>query len=242
MKDLLTAAIRQAETSLAPAPGGPQRLCLAYPGAPFGWRRSGRRQAEVCAQTLAASVDLTGTWFSEAVPAGGYLNLVFATEWCDAAAREPAQVGDAGDRPVPPIPDFPAEIFAYDWRPAAPKKKLPAPNWPLGRTLGNPAWLVRCHGGAAAKTGGTGCPCVPGVDGGGAGAAAVGGGVCPAAGAGHAGAAVPLSGGACSAGVAGALLCGRRGGAVRVGAGGRVCGAVPGLIYRIFTQQGGQML
>ena len=72
--------------------------------------------------------------------------------------------------------------------------------------------------------------------------AAVGGGICPAAGEGHPGAAVPLFDRACSAGVAGALLCGWRGGAVCAGAGGRVCGAGTGLIYRIFTQQGGQML
>ncbi len=142
MKDLLTAAIRQAET-LAPGPWRVHNGCLATP-APFRLAKERQTSAEVCAQTLAASVDLTGTWFSEAVPAGGYLNLVFASEWYDAAAREPAQVGTMATSPVPPIPDFPAEIFAGDWRCLCrTQKKLPAPQLAARQDAGNPAWLVR---------------------------------------------------------------------------------------------------
>lgn len=140
--DLLTETIRQAET-LAPGPWRVHNGCLATP-APFRLAKERQTSAEVCAQTLAASVDLTGTWFSEAVPAGGYLNLVFATEWYDAAAREPAQVGTPVTRPVPPIPDFPAEIFAGDWRCLCrTQKKLPAPQLAARQDAGNPAWLVR---------------------------------------------------------------------------------------------------
>ena len=100
--------------------------------------------AEVCAQALAESVDLTGTWFSQAVPAGGYLNLVFASEWYDAAAQEPAQVGAPVTDPVPPIPDFSAEIFPGDWRCLCrAQKKPPAPQLAARQDAGNPAWLVR---------------------------------------------------------------------------------------------------
>ena len=100
--------------------------------------------AEVCAQALAESVDLTGTWFSQAVPAGGYLNLVFAAEWYDAAAQEPAQAGVPVASPVPPIPAFPAEIFPGDWRCLCRTHKKP-PNAQLAarQDAGNPAWLVR---------------------------------------------------------------------------------------------------
>lgn len=140
--DLLTETIRQAET-LAPGPWRVHNGCLATP-APFRVAKERQTSAEVCAQTLAASVDLTGTWFSEAVPAGGYLNLVFASEWYDAAAREPAQVGTMATSPVPPIPDFPAEIFAGDWRCLCrTQKKLPAPQLAARQDAGNPAWLVR---------------------------------------------------------------------------------------------------
>lgn len=140
--DLLTETIRQAET-LAPGPWRVHNGCLATP-APFRVAKERQTSAEVCAQTLAASVDLTGTWFSEAVPAGGYLNLVFASEWYDAAAREPAQVGTMATSPVPPIPDFPAEIFAGDWRCLCrTQKKPPTPQLAARQDAGNPAWLVR---------------------------------------------------------------------------------------------------
>ena len=139
--DLLTETVRQAET-LAP---GPWRVhgCLATP-APFRLAKERQTSAEVCAQALADSVDLTGTWFSQAVPAGGYLNLVFAAEWYDAAAREPVQVRTMVTRPVPPVPAFPAEIFPGDWRwLCRTQKKQPTPQLAARQDAGNPAWLVR---------------------------------------------------------------------------------------------------
>ena len=140
--DLLSETVRQAET-LAPGPWRVHNGCLATP-APFRLAKERQTSAEVCAQALAASVDLTGTWFSQAVPAGGYLNLVFAAEWYDAAAREPAQAGVPVTDPVPPIPDFPAEIFPGDWRCLCrTQKKQPAPQLAARQDAGNPAWLVR---------------------------------------------------------------------------------------------------
>lgn len=140
--DLLSETVRQAET-LAPGPWRVHNGCLATP-APFRLAKERQVSAEVCAQALAASVDLTGTWFSQAVPAGGYLNLLFAAEWYDAAAREPAQVGTMVTRPVPPIPDFPAEIFPGDWRCLCrTQKKPPTPQLAARQDAGNPAWLVR---------------------------------------------------------------------------------------------------
>ena len=139
---MLTETVRQAET-LAPGPWRIHNGCLATP-APFRLAKERQTSAEVCAQALAASVDLTGTWFSQAVPAGGYLNLVFAAEWYDAAAREPAQVGVPVTDPVPPIPDFPAEIFPGDWRCLCrTQKKPPTPQLAARQDAGNPAWLVR---------------------------------------------------------------------------------------------------
>ena len=139
---MLTATIRQAET-LAPGPWRVHNGCLATP-APFRLAKEAQTSAEVCAQALAESVDLSGTWFSEAVPAGGYLNLVFAAEWYDAAAREPVQVGTPVTRPVPPVPAFPAEIFVGDWRCLCrTQKKPPAPQLAARQDAGNPAWLVR---------------------------------------------------------------------------------------------------
>ena len=140
--DLLSETVRQAET-LAPGPWRVHNGCLATP-APFRLAKERQTSAEVCAQALAASVDLTGTWFSQAVPAGGYLNLVFAAEWYDAAAREPAQVGMMVTRPVPPVPAFPAEIFPSDWRCLCrTQKKPPTPQLAARQDAGNPAWLVR---------------------------------------------------------------------------------------------------
>ena len=140
--DLLTETVRQAET-LAPGPWRIHNGCLATP-APFRLAKERQTSAEVCAQALAESVDLTGTWFSQAVPAGGYLNLVFAAEWYDAAAREPAQVGTLVTSLVPPIPDFPAEIFPGDWRCLCrTQKKPPTPQLAARQDAGNPAWLVR---------------------------------------------------------------------------------------------------
>lgn len=141
-RDLLTETVRQAET-LAPGPWRVHNGCLATP-TPFRLAKERQTSAEVCAQALAESVDLTGTWFSQAVPAGGYLNLVFAAEWYDAAAREPAQVGTMVTRPVPPIPDFPAEIFPGDWRCLCrTQKRPPTPQLAARQDAGNPAWLVR---------------------------------------------------------------------------------------------------
>ena len=140
--DFLTATIRQAET-LAPGPWRVHNGCLATP-APFRLAKERQTSAEVCAQALAESVDLDGTWFSQAVPAGGYLNLVFAAEWYAAAMREPAQVGVPVTRPVPPIPDFPAEIFPGDWRCLCrTQKKPPTAQLAARQDAGNPAWLVR---------------------------------------------------------------------------------------------------
>ncbi len=140
--DLLSETVRQAET-LAPGPWRVHNGCLATP-APFRLAKERQTSAEVCAQALAESVDLTGTWFSQAVPAGGYLNLVFAAEWYDAAAREPAQVGMMVTRPVPPVPAFPAEIFSGDWRCLCrTQKKPPTPQLAARQDAGNPAWLVR---------------------------------------------------------------------------------------------------
>lgn len=140
--DLLTATIHQAET-LAPGPWRVHNGCLATP-APFRLAKERQTSAEVCAQALAESVDLDGTWFSQAVPAGGYLNLVFAAEWYDAAAREPAQVGTPVTRPVSPVPAFPAEIFPGDWRCLCrTQKKPPTAQLAARQDAGNPAWLVR---------------------------------------------------------------------------------------------------
>lgn len=141
-EDLLSETVRQAET-LAPGPWRVHNGCLATP-APFRLAKEEQTSAEACAQALAESVDLTGTWFSQAVPAGGYLNLVFAAEWYDAAAREPAQAGVPVTRPVPPIPAFPAEIFPGDWCCLCrAQKKPPAPQLAARQDAGNPAWLVR---------------------------------------------------------------------------------------------------
>ena len=141
-ENLLPAAIRQAET-LAPGPWRVYDGCLATP-APFRLAKEGQTSAQVCAQALAERVVLTGTWFSEAVPAGGYLNLVFAAEWYDAAAREPAQMGVPVTSPAPPIPAFPAEIFPGDWRCLCrTQKNPPAAQLAARRDAGNPAWLVR---------------------------------------------------------------------------------------------------
>ena len=137
--DLLTATVRQAET-LAPGPWRVHNGCLATP-APFRLAKERQTSAEVCAQALAESVDLTGTWFSEAVPAGGYLNLVFAAEWYDAAARELVQAGVPVASPVPPVP---AEIFPGDWRCLCrTQKKPPTAQLAARQDAGNPAWLVR---------------------------------------------------------------------------------------------------
>lgn len=140
--DLLTETVRQAET-LAPGPWRVHNGCLATP-APFRLAKERQTSAEACAQALAESVDLAGTWFSQAVPTGGYLNLVFAAEWYDAAAREPAQVGTPVTRPAPPVPAFPAEIFPGDWRCLCrTQKKPPTPQLAARQDAGNPAWLVR---------------------------------------------------------------------------------------------------
>lgn len=140
--DLLTETIRQAET-LASGPWRVHNGCLATP-APFRLAKEGQTSAEVCAQALAEAVELDGTWFSQAVPAGGYLNLVFAPEWYDAAAQEPAQAGTPVTSPVPPVPAFPAEIFPGDWRCLCrTQKKQPAPQLAARQDAGNPAWLVR---------------------------------------------------------------------------------------------------
>ena len=89
-------------------------------------------------------MDLTGTWFVKAVPVGGYLNLTFAPAWYDAAAREPAPAGTPVTTPVPPMPDFPAEIFAGDWRCLCrTQKKCPTAQLAARQDAGNPAWLVR---------------------------------------------------------------------------------------------------
>lgn len=140
--DLLTETIRQAET-LAPGPWRVHNGCLATP-APFRLAKERQTSAEICAQALAEAVELDGTWFSEAVPAGGYLNLVFAAEWYDVAAREPARVGTPVTSPVPPVPAFPAEIFVGDWRCLCrTQKKLPTAQLAARQDAGNPAWLVR---------------------------------------------------------------------------------------------------
>lgn len=140
--DLLSETVRRAET-LAPGPWRVHNGCLATP-APFRLAKEAQTSAEVCAQALAESVDLSGTWFSEAVPAGGYLNLVFAAEWYDAAARELVQAGVPVASPVPPVPAFPAEIFAGDWRCLCrTQKKCPTAQLAARQDAGNPAWLVR---------------------------------------------------------------------------------------------------
>ena len=69
---------------------------------------------------------------------------MFAAEWYDAAAREPVQAGVPVDRPVPPVPAFPAEIFPGDWRCLCrTQKKQPTPQLAARQDAGNPAWLVR---------------------------------------------------------------------------------------------------
>ena len=46
--------------------------------------------------------------------------------------------------PVPPMPDFPAEIFAGDWRCLCrTQKKCPTAQLAARQDAGNPAWLVR---------------------------------------------------------------------------------------------------
>lgn len=138
---LLGESIRQAEGLLS----GSWRIYRGGLATPvFQLAKRSGKPAEACAQALAESVDLTGTWFSEAVPAGGYLNLVFAAEWYDAAAQEPAQAGVPVASPVPPVPAFPAEIFVGDWRCLCrTQKKPPAPQLAARQDAGNPAWLVR---------------------------------------------------------------------------------------------------
>lgn len=138
---LLGESIRQAEGLLS----GPWRVYRGGLATPvFQLAKRSGKPAEVCAQALAESVDLTGTWFSQAVPAGGYLNLTFAPAWYDAAAREPAPAGTPVTTPVPPMPDFPAEIFAGDWRCLCrTQKKCPTAQLAARQDAGNPAWLVR---------------------------------------------------------------------------------------------------
>lgn len=138
---LLGESIRQAEGLLS----GSWRIYRGGLATPvFQLAKRSGKPAETCAQVLAETVDLTGTWFVKAVPVGGYLNLTFAPAWYDAAAREPAPAGTPVTTPVPPMPDFPAEIFAGDWRCLCrTQKKLPAPQLAARQDAGNPAWLVR---------------------------------------------------------------------------------------------------
>lgn len=141
-RDLLTETVRQAET-LASGPWRVHNGCLATP-APFRLAKEGQISAEACAQALAKKVNLDGTWFSEAVPAGGYLNLALAPEWYDAATEEPAQAGTLAAATTPPVPAFPAEIFPGDWRCLCrTQKKPPAAQLAARQDAGNPAWLVR---------------------------------------------------------------------------------------------------
>ena len=138
---LLGESIRQAEGLLS----GSWRIYRGGLATPvFQLAKRSGKPAEACAQALAETVDLTGTWFVKAVPVGGYLNLTFAPAWYDAAAREPAPAGTPVTTPVPPMPDFPAEIFAGDWRCLCrTQKKCPTAQLAARQDAGNPAWLVR---------------------------------------------------------------------------------------------------
>ena len=138
---LLGESIRQAEGLLS----GSWRIYRGGLATPvFQLAKRSGKPAEACAQALAETVDLTGTWFAKAVPVGGYLNLTFAPAWYDAAAREPAPAGTPVTTPVPPMPAFPAEIFVGDWRCLCrAQKKPPAPQLAARKDAGNPAWLVR---------------------------------------------------------------------------------------------------
>ena len=142
MNDLLTAAIRQAR-AYAPGPWRLHKGCLATP-APFRLAKERKIPAAACAQALAEAVQLEGTWFAAAIPAGGYLNLTFASAWYDAAAKEIAQMGTPVTTPVPLIPPFPAEIDPADWRCLCrTQKKPPTASLAARQDAGNPAWLVR---------------------------------------------------------------------------------------------------
>ena len=123
MNDLLGESIRQAEGLLS----GSWRIYRGGLATPvFQLAKRSGKPAEACAQALAETVDLTGTWFVKAVPVGGYLNLTPVTT------------------PVPPMPDFPAEIFAGDWRCLCrTQKKCPTAQLAARQDAGNPAWLVR---------------------------------------------------------------------------------------------------
>ena len=81
---LLGESIRQAEGLLS----GSWRIYRGGLATPvFQLAKRSGKPAEACAQALAETVDLTGTWFVKAVPVGGYLNLTFAPAWYDAAAK-----------------------------------------------------------------------------------------------------------------------------------------------------------
>ena len=142
MNDFLTETVRQAE-QIVPGPWRIHNGCLATP-APFRLAKERHLPAEACAQALAEGVQLEGTWFSAAIPAGGYLNLTLAPAWYDAAAGEPAELGTPVTTPVPPLPPFPAEIHPADWRCLCrTQKKPPTASLAARQDAGNPAWLVR---------------------------------------------------------------------------------------------------
>lgn len=142
MNDFLTETVRQAE-QIAPGPWRIHNGCLATP-APFRLAKERHLPAEACTQALAEGVQLEGTWFSAAIPAGGYLNLTLAPAWYDAAAGEPVETGTPVTTPVPPLPPFPAEIHPADWCCLCrTQKKPPTASLAARQDAGNPAWLVR---------------------------------------------------------------------------------------------------
>lgn len=140
--DWFTAAIQQAET-LAPGPWRVHGKGFATP-APFRLAKEQGTTAERCAQALAQTLTLTDTWFSQAIPQGGYVNLTLCPAWYAAVAAEPARMGGAVTTPVPPLPAFPAEILPADWRCLCRgSKRPPTPALAARQDRGNPAWLVR---------------------------------------------------------------------------------------------------
>lgn len=141
-RDLFTETLRQAE-ALAPGPWRVHEGRLASP-APFRLAKERGIAAEVCAQALAQSLSLADTWFSQAIPLGGYVNLTLRPAWYGAVAAEPAWAGVPVTTPVPALPAFPAEILPADWRCLCRgSKRPPTPALAARQDRGNPAWLVR---------------------------------------------------------------------------------------------------
>lgn len=139
---MFTETLRQAE-ALAPGPWRVHKGTLASP-APFRLAKERGVTAEVCAQALAQGLPLAGTWFSHAIPLGGYVNLTLRPAWYGVAAAEPARAGVPVTTPTPPIPPFPAEIAPGDWRCLCrTSKRPPVPALAARQDSGNPAWLIR---------------------------------------------------------------------------------------------------